>query len=114
MRKVTLLAMLVAFGVIAWAIPATPVQASTHNAVLMAQQEGAPGETAKEAEAQVFTGKIIEHEGKYVLQEEGGKTYQLNDQEKAKGFEGKDVNVTGTLDEQNGTIHVTKIEEAEE
>lgn len=114
MRKVTLLAMLVALGVIAWAIPATPVQASTHNAVLTAQQEEAPAETAEEAEAQVFTGKIVQQEGKFVLQEEGGKTYQLDDQEKAKGFEGKDVKVTGTLDEQNGTIHVSEIEEAEE
>lgn len=113
MKKVTLLAMLVALGVIAWAIPAVPVQASTHNAVLTAQEE-APEQTAEQTEAQVFTGKIVQHEGKYVLQEEGGKIYQLDDQEKAKGFEGKNVKVTGTLDEQNGTIHVSEIEEAEE
>ncbi len=114
MKKLNLLVMLVALGVIAWAVPATSV-AVTHNPVLTAQQEEEPAQaTAEEAETQTFTGQIAQHEGKYVLQGEDNKAYQLDDQEKAKEFNGKKVTVTGTLDEQSMTIHVTEIEEAKE
>lgn len=115
MRKVNLLVLLVALGVIAWAIPTAPLQATTHNAVLTAQQEEEPAQaTAEEAETQAFAGKIAQHEGKYVLQGDDSKAYQLDDQEKAKQFDGKQVTVSGTLDEENMTIHVSDIEEAEE
>lgn len=113
MKKANLLVMLVALGVIAWAVPNKPVQAVTHNMVLTAQQEEAPETAQEEAETQEFAGTIMQHEGKYVLQEEQGKIYQLDDQEKAKGFEGKKVKVTGTLDEKTMMIHVSEIEEAE-
>lgn len=115
MKKVNLLVLLVALGVLAWAVPAAPLQAATHNAVLTAQQEEEPTQAAaEEAETQTFTGQIAQHEGKYVLQGDDNKAYQLDDQEKVKEFDGKKVNVTGTLDEENMTIHVAEIEEAEE
>ncbi len=46
-----------------------------------------------------------------ILQDEIGEaTYQLDDQKKAQGFEGKNVKVTGTVDEVTKTIHVASIE----
>jgi Protein of unknown function (DUF5818) len=113
MKKVNLLVMLVALGVIAWAVPAAKVHAVNHGAVLTAQQDEPAAPAAQETEAQSFTGKIMNHDGKYALHGEDGKTYQLDDQDKAKNFDGKDVKVTGTLDEETMTIHVSQIEEVE-
>lgn len=112
-KKLNLLVMLVALGVIAWAVPAMKVQAAGHSAVLSAPQDEPAEPAAPEAEAQTFTGKIMNHDGKYALQGEDGKTYDLDDQDKAKEFDGKAVKVTGSLDEENMTIHVKEIEEAE-
>ena len=37
-------------------------------------------------------------------------TYHLDDQAKAKKYEGKKVRVTGTLDTQSNTIQISEIE----
>ncbi len=60
-------------------------------------------------EAQTFTGKISRKGDKYILRS-SYMTYDLDDQEKAKSFVGKDVKVTGTLDAQTNTIHVAEIQ----
>jgi len=123
MKNASLLVMLVTLGVMAWVVSATPAQAVPYHAVLTtmqdepaqpALQQDEPAQpSAQEAEAQTFVGKIMNHEGKYSLQGEDGKTYQLDDQDKAKEFDGKKVTVTGSLDEQDMTIKVSEIEEAE-
>ena len=113
MKKLNLLVMLVALGVIAWAVPATNVQAVGHSAVLSAQQDEPAEPAAQETEAQTFTGQIMNHDGKYALHSEDGKTYHLDDQDKAKEFDGKKVRVTGSLDEENMVIQVDEIEEVE-
>lgn len=65
------------------------------------------------AKAKTFTGKIVEAEGKLVLQDAASNTtYQLDDQEKAKKFVDQQVKVTGTLDAASGTIRVSAIEKA--
>ena len=62
-------------------------------------------------QAQTFTGKISKKGDKYVLRDSSSKmTYELDDQEKVKSFDGKDVKVTGTLDAQTQTIHVADIQ----
>jgi hypothetical protein len=49
---------------------------------------------------------------KYVLQDAStGATHQLDDQDRAKTYEGKTVRVNGTLDASN-VIHVESIEGA--
>ena len=113
MKKVILISLLAALGMVVWAMPATSVQASSSSVALTAQQEEPAEPAAQETESKVFTGKIANQEGKYSLQGEDGKTYQLDDQDKAKQFDGKNVKVTGTLDEENMTIHVSEIEEVE-
>ncbi len=113
MKKANLIVTLIALGAVAWAVPAIKVQAATPNAVLTAPQDEAAEPAAQETEAQTFTGQIMNHDGKYSLQDEDGKTYQLDNQDKAKEFDGKKVKVTGTLDEENMTISMKEIEEAE-
>ena len=113
MKKVNLLVVLVAFGVIAWAVSAMNVQAVGHNSLLTAQQDEPAEPATQETEAQTFVGQIMNHDGKYALHSEDGKTYQLDNQDKAKEFDGKKVKITGTLDEESMVIHVSEIEEAE-
>ena len=63
--------------------------------------------------AQSFSGTIAKSGGKLVLKDMASKTeYQLDDQQKAQSFVGKSVKVTGTLDAQTNTIHVSDIQEA--
>ena len=56
-----------------------------------------------------FVGSIVKSSGKFMLQA-GGTNYQLDDQTKAGKFEGKDVKVTGQLDNASNTIRVQAIE----
>ena len=64
-------------------------------------------------QAQTFTGKISKKGDKYVLRDASSQmTYALDDQDKAKSFDGKDVKVIGTLDAQTSTIHVADIQPA--
>jgi len=85
-------------------------------------QQGTSSQSAKATaqpvktnqEVQVFSGKIIKSDGKWVLQDEAVSVnpptpYVLDDQETAKKYKGKSVAVRGTLDTSNNTIHVTKI-----
>jgi hypothetical protein len=48
--------------------------------------------------------------GKFVLQTADSTAYILDDQDKAKSYEGKRVKVTGTLDRPTGILHVSSIE----
>jgi Protein of unknown function (DUF5818) len=113
MKKVSLVVLLVTLGAIAWAVQTTSVKAVSHNAVLTARQDEPAEPSAQETESKTFMGQIANEDGKYTLKGDDGKTYQLDDQDKAKDFDGKKVKVTGTLDEESMTIHVGEIEEAE-
>lgn len=74
------------------------------------EQDHAPQQQPAE-QAQTFSGKISRKGDKYVLRDTSTKvTYNLDDQEKAKSFAGKSVDVTGTLDAQTYTIHVADIQ----
>ncbi len=84
--------------------PATqePPDAASQQAQTMTQ--------AGEAQEQMFTGKITKAGGKYVLRDTANKAiYVLDDQEKAKQFEGQEVKVSGTLDSHTKTIRVASI-----
>jgi hypothetical protein len=69
-------------------------------------------ERQQQPEVKTFTGKISKSGQKLVLEDAATNvSYQLDDQKKAKQYEGKSVRVTGTLDAQNNLIHVQAIEE---
>jgi hypothetical protein len=64
-------------------------------------------------DAKPFNGTIVKEKGKFVLKDATTKmSYQLDDQEKAKQFEGKQVKVVGKLDLETNLIHVENIEAA--
>jgi hypothetical protein len=60
---------------------------------------------------QGFAGKIMKSKDGMVLKDSTNRTiYKLDDAEKARQFLGKNVTVTGTLDQATRTIHVSNIE----
>jgi Protein of unknown function (DUF5818) len=63
---------------------------------------------ASSTQAQPFTGTVVKDGDKYVLQS-SGMSYQLDDQDKAKKFEGQQVTVNGDLDKATKTIRVSDI-----
>ena len=76
------------------------------------QASGATGAQGQMQQAtKVFTGKISKDGDRLVLKDAAtNMTYQLDDQSKAKKYEGKDVKVNGSLDANSNTIHVDSIE----
>ena len=60
--------------------------------------------------AQTFTGTIVKDAGRYILKVSTTSVYQLDDQEKAKQYEGKQVKIEGTLDTNGNNLHITSIE----
>jgi hypothetical protein len=84
--------------------------------VLQAQsQSQQPSAQQDQQKSQTFVGKIIKAKnGQFALltDEQAGKGAFLDDQDKAKQFEGKNVKVTGVLEAARGLIHVTDIQAA--
>ena len=60
--------------------------------------------------AQTFTGTIVADGVRYVLKVSSNSVYQLDDQERAKRYEGKQVKIVGTLDATGNSLHITSIE----
>src|SRR6478752_7077549 len=56
----------------------------------------------------VYLGTILKDRDAYVLKT-GNQTYFLDNQKKVKNYDGKDVQLTGTLDNDKKLIHVEKI-----
>src|SRR5437773_10738916 len=73
-----------------------------------AAQGSAPGSSQA---AESYTGTVVKSGDKYVLKTDTG-TYQIDDQDKAKQFGGKQVKVSGNLDKAKNTLHVTDIQVA--
>ena len=73
---------------------------------------GAQDDAQKEPAAQSFMGTVIKAEGKYILKTAEKATYQLDDQELAQKFEGKQVQVTGNLITGTNLIKVVDIKTA--
>ena len=64
--------------------------------------------------ARAFEGKITKAGDKFVLRDSAShQAYQLDDQDKAKQFEGKSVKVVATMDPNTNTLHVQDITPAE-
>lgn len=66
--------------------------------------------TNSQPSARAFEGRIQKSAGEFVLQESATRnSYRLDDQDKAKRFEGKDVRVMATMDTTNNNLHVIDI-----
>ena len=78
------------------------------------QQQGqAPSESQKQApgaqsqsQGQTFVGTIVKSGDKFVLQDASGTSYDIDHQDLVKKFEGKQVRVNGTLEQDTKTIHM--------
>jgi hypothetical protein len=66
----------------------------------------------KRPAAQTFAGMIVKSGEKYVLSTSDNVIYDLDDQERAQTFEGKQVQVVGILDKASNTIKVQQIKAA--
>ena len=85
----------------------------TQTATAPTQQQPSPGQDVEKTPAtQAFTGMIMKSGENYVLQTADNVTYQLDDQERAKQYEGKQVQVTGSLDKSANLIKVHDIKQA--
>lgn len=78
-------------------------------------QQGQPAKSQSDpqtqpAQTQSFTGKIVKDGGKYVLKVASNSTFQLDEQDGMKQYEGQEVRVIGNLDKDSNTIRVVKIE----
>jgi uncharacterized protein DUF5818 len=72
-----------------------------------------PVDAQSQQSARSFDGKITKAGDKLVLQDASTQTnYQLDDQDKAKQFEGQSVKVTATMDPNTNTLHVVDISPA--
>jgi outer membrane biosynthesis protein TonB len=69
-----------------------------------------PEPETQQSTAQSVTGRVVKVAGKYMLETEDNVAYVLDDQDKAKQYEGKRVKVTGSLDRSTGILHVSSIE----
>lgn len=81
--------------------------------VLLGQSQGRrPDAQQTQQKSQTFVGKVVKApNGQYALltDEQAGKGVYLDDQKKAKEFEGKSVKVTGVLDVAKNMVHVSDI-----
>lgn len=75
-----------------------------------ATQQQQPVDAQSAQAAKSFEGKITKAGDKLVLQDASSQTaYQLDDQDKAKQFEGQNVKLTATMDASTNTLHVVDI-----
>jgi hypothetical protein len=109
---------------IAWSETQTPQPVSADKATPTPdqQQQQAPdnpsatptqtsgAQAQPDSATQTFTGTIVRVGDKYVLKTTDNMTYQLDDPDKAKEFEGKQVKVTGGLDTKAKLIHIQNVE----
>ena len=114
MKKISsVLALAALILVVGVQLNAAPVPAL--NIFVVAQQDAPQPQSdpQKASDVKVFTGKVMQANGQYVLMDSTTQTtYALDDQEKAKQFEGKAVKVTGTFEASGNLIHISNIEPA--
>jgi len=79
------------------------------------QPQNQPDQPQQATKIQTFSGQVVKaRNGRYALltDKQAGKGFYLDDQEKAKQFDGQNVKVTGQLDMATNTIKVSDIQPA--
>jgi hypothetical protein len=74
------------------------------------QSANPPAQQEQQPVAPTFMGTIVKDGTRYVLKVSRNNTYQLDDQDAAKQYEGKQVRIVGTLNADGQSLHVTRIE----
>ena len=83
---------------------------STEDRQQPAPDAKAPAQEKQGPAAQTLSGTVIKLGNKYVLKTADKQTYELDDQDRAREYEGKQVKIVGSLDRTTNMIHVTSIE----
>jgi Protein of unknown function (DUF5818) len=98
-------------GALSLAAPAALLAQEPPNQPTPQSQGGTAPDTGRATE-NTFSGKVTKgSDGKFVLEDASKSTsFTLDNQKLAKKFDGKNVVVTGTLDQTNNILHVKKIE----
>jgi negative regulator of sigma E activity len=115
MKKLSLTSFLAASALLCGVTAVTPLVAQNAKEQNPAQPtaQADPQAGQMQQATKVFTGKITKDGDRLVLKDTAtNMTYQLDDQSKAKKYEGKEVKVTGSFDANSNTIHVESIEAA--
>jgi hypothetical protein len=94
---------------VAWSALQTPKPVLAGDQPAQQSNQQAPDPQQPLAE-QTLKGTIVKDGARYVLRVSIDSAYQLDDQEKAKQYQGKHVRVIGTLDEDGKSLHITSIE----
>ncbi len=91
--------------------PVTPGTDPSQQQQSKTQQPGedATAQSQPQPAAQTFTGTVIKDGDKFVLKTNSA-TYQLDDQDRAKQYEGKPVKVLGSVDATTNVLRVTSIQ----
>lgn len=93
-------------------VRSVPVRAFARNFTATPVVQTPQPQAQTQAKRQTFTGTVAKAaDGSYVL-EVGGASYKLDNQSEAAKYVGKQVKVTGVLDSNTDTIHVSNIQPA--
>ena len=76
----------------------------------LAQDAKAPAQEKQGPAAQTLNGTVIKLGNKFVLKTADKQTYELDDQDRAREYEGKQVKIVGSLDRTTNMVHITSIE----
>jgi DNA-nicking Smr family endonuclease len=90
--------------------PLPPPEQADQQTSQKADSQNQNAQDQQNSSAQVFTGTIVKDESRYVLKAADGASYQLDDQQKAKQYEGKQVKIVGSIDAHGTTLHISSIE----
>lgn len=74
------------------------------------QQQPNPSAQQQPPAALTLMGTIVKDGTRYMLKVSSNSMYQLDDQDKFKEYEGKQVRIAGSLDADGKILHVTSIE----
>lgn len=90
--------------------PDQPTQQSGQQQEQQTSQPPAADAQREQPTTHTFAGVIAKDGSKYVLKVADNSAYQLDDQERVKQYEGKQVRVNGTLDANVNILHIISIE----
>lgn len=111
MKQIFSLVVLLGLGALGSTLMAGPLSSWQNQAGSAQQQQPQPDQTRS---ARSFVGKITKVAGKLVLKDSSTQqAYALDDQNAAKQYERKDVQVIATVDPDTNTLHVVDISRAE-
>ncbi len=98
--------------VLVWTAPAFKAQSQSPNQGAQ-QQPDQQQSQPQQNQTKTYVGQVIQAKnGQYALltDKTAGRGYFLDDQAKAKKFNGQNVKVTGKVDTQTKTLHIAQIE----